>query len=156
MADREFDVVGELQEDGVTLLLKHGKAFKRLTAKLVGQPLRVRFSVLRKKRSDAQNRYMWGVIVPTVAAWLRETQGEKYDKDDVYYWINGKVLGRQVKIKEIAGEEIAVMQGKRFSQMTTVEFNDAVEQILQYFAEMGLVIPEPRQHNFLHEFLEDN
>ena len=105
------------------------------------------------KRSDAQNRYMWGVVVPTVRAFLLETEGVKYSPDEVYLWLRVKLLGQSPVIKVVSGIEVVMMEGKRFSEMNTKEFADATDTILKAMAEIGCVIPEPNQHNFLHEFI---
>lgn len=155
-ADKEFDIVGTLSDDCSCLEITHHVMLKRIIGGLRGEKLRIRFSKLKMKRSDAQNRYMWGVVVPCVRAWLLETQGVKYTPDEVYTWLRVGLLGYKPEVKEIAGQECIVMTGKRFSEMNTAEFAEATDSILTQMAEKGCVIPEPKQHNFLHEFVEPN
>ena len=121
------------------------------------KPLEITIAIHRRQRSLAQNKWMWGVCVPTVMGWLKDTQGEKYAKDEIYYYINSKAVGRGTVIKEIAGEEVVVLEGKRFSQMTTIEFSEAVDKIVLYFAERGLEIPLPKDgtNNLLNDYLSD-
>lgn len=121
------------------------------------KPLEITISIFHRQRSLAQNRWMWGVCVPVVKGWLKETQGENYTKDEVYYYLNGTVLRQKPEIKEILGEEVIVLTGKRFSQMTTTEFSDAVDEIVAYFAERGLEIPMPvpGSNNLLSDYLKD-
>jgi hypothetical protein len=40
--------------------------------------------------------------------------------------------------------------------MNTLEFSDAVEKIVQYFADRGLEIPLPEGENTLNDFLKDD
>lgn len=151
--EAEFDVTGELSENGEFLVIEHFKMLRRVYGHLKGEKLRIRFSKLRMKRSDAQNRFLWGVVVPTVRAFLLETEGVKYSPDEVYLWLRVKLLGQSPVIKVVSGIEVVMMEGKRFSEMNTKEFAEATDTILQSMAEVGCVIPEPQQHNFLHEFI---
>lgn len=120
------------------------------------KPLEITISIHRRQRSLAQNRWLWGVCVPTVKGWLLDTQGEKYTSDEVYYYINS-ILGRKPVFKDVAGEEVIIMEGKRFSQMNTLEFSEAVDQIVLYFAERGLEIhlPDSKTNNLLSDYLKD-
>lgn len=153
--EKEWDVVGELTDDCQYIKLTHHTMLRRLINGLRGEKLRVRFSKLRMKRSDAQNRYMWGVVVPTVRAFFKETQGIIYTPDEAYTWLRIGLLGQKPEIRDVAGTEVIVMTGKRFSDMNTKEFAEATETILERMAEMGCVVPEPKQHNFITEFLQD-
>ena len=121
------------------------------------KPLEITISIHRRQRSLAQNRYIWGVVVPTVMGWLLDTQGEKFTADEVYYYINS-ILRRKPVFKEMAGEEVIIMEGKRFSQMTTKEFAEAVDEIVAYFDERGLEIKLPKKgtNNLLSDFLNDD
>jgi hypothetical protein len=47
--------------------------------------------------------------------WLRETQGEKYTSDEVYYYINAQAVGRKPEIKVIDGEETVTLTAKSFT-----------------------------------------
>lgn len=153
--DKEFEIVGTLSEDCTTIEITHHKMLRRLISGLRGEKLRVRFSKLRLKRSDAQNRYIHGVVVPHVRIFFLDTEGIQYTHDEAYVWLRTGLLGQKPEIKEVGGVQVIVMTGKRFSKMTTKEFEEAMEIIRQEMAVRGCVIPEPRQHNFLEEFLDE-
>lgn len=155
-ADREFDVTGELTEDLLYIKIDHAPAYRRLFSALLGHTLRVRFVIFRAKRSDAQNRYIHGVVVPVVRVWLKEMEGVTYTHDEVYTWLRVSLLGQTPEIKEIAGQQVIVMTGKRFSQQNTKEFAESVELIVAKMAEKGCVIPLPRENNFISDFLQDD
>lgn len=154
-SEREYEVTGELQED-MTIKLTAGSGLYRVLYHLCEKKLLIKMSVFREKRSDKQNRYFHGVVVVCVRAWLAETQGVKWESDEVYYWINQEVMGNKPRITEIMGQQVITMTGKRFSQMTTKEFADAVDAILKHFAELGCNIPEPNQNNFIEDLITDN
>lgn len=151
--DREFDLEGVLSEDMESIHLTGATAFKRLFSALVGQNLRVRFVVFRKKRSDAQNRYIHGVMVPVVRDWIRETTGEKKTHDEVYLWLRTGILGQTPVISEVMGTQVITMSGKRFSAMNTKEFAEAIEFIADELAAKDCYVPMPKENNFLHEHI---
>lgn len=153
--EREFDVTGELSEDGYSLIIHHAQAMRRLWNGFGGKVLRIRFAIFRQKRSDAQNRYIHGVVVPTVKAWYRETQGETKTNDEIYVWLRVGLLGQKPVITEMLGSQVITMTGKRFSKQNTKEFTESIETIISLMAEKGCVIPLPREHNFIGDFLED-
>jgi len=155
---KEITLLGKMDED-FRVLFQDVRLFTRLLQPFqeTDKPLEITISIHRRQRSLAQNRWMWGVCVPTVLGWLKDTQGEKYTKDEVYYYINAKAVGRTPVIKEIAGEEVIILEGKRFSQMTTLEFSEAVDKIVAYFDERGLTIHLPKEgtNNLLSDYLKD-
>jgi len=113
----------------------------------------VKFTVHRKIRSLAQNRYIWGVVVPTVRAWYKESQGEVKTKDQVYTWLRVGIVGHKPVITEMLGTQVVTFEGKRFSKMNTLEFTEAIEEIIMKLAEMGCEIPKPREENLLNQFV---
>lgn len=151
----KLTLTGKLSDNLKTIEISHAKIMRRVLSAISGKELEITVGVLRKRRSDAQNRYIWGVVVPVVRSFLKETQGEDYTKEEVYAWLR-KLLGHDMEIREIAGEDVIVMTGKRFSKMNTKEFAEAIDLILKKMALQGCVIPEPNQHNFIHEFLTDD
>lgn len=150
----KFELTGVLSEDCTSIKLDFPKIMPRLLRKIVGKRLLVKFEILRKKRSDAQNRYLHGVICVKVMYWHKHTQGEEITMDECKAYIYSKVLGYQMKFKEVLGEEVIVMEGKRMSKMNTVEFNDAKEKIQVYFGPLGCPIPDPREENFITNYID--
>jgi len=162
--EREYSVITVLSQDKASiedgeifLRFKNWRIFKRLLYDWLGKDIESDIRLMRYKRSLAQNRMMWGVIVPVVRAWIKETTGEKQTKDEVYIYLNSHVLGNKPVIKNVLGEEVIVMTGKKFSQMSTKEFGDAVDTIVQFFAPKGCIIPMPKDkgNNLLDDFLKD-
>lgn len=153
--ENTYEVIGEFTEDTQYLFLPFYKVYRRAFKKFVGTEVRVTITPLVYKRSDAQNRYLWGYIVPAVKDWLYETQGEKYSPDYVYTWLRIELLGEVPKIATIMGTEIVTMVGKRFSQMSVQEFTVAVDTIKAKMSERGLILKDPRKNNMLHELLDE-
>ena len=115
--------------------------------------LSITVEVHKNKRSNAQNRYLHGVIVPAVIRWVKETQGETTTIDEAKAFIYKSVLDHRIVFKTILNEEVMLLEGKHFSKMTTTEFNEAKEKVQKYFSERGLEIPDPVETNHINYFV---
>jgi hypothetical protein len=103
-----------------------------------GKQLKVTIQVATKRRSDEQNRYLWGVVYPTILQSSEELGGwsaedlHEYFLGEIYGWDTLAGFGRK-RLRPI----------RRSSGMSTVEFNDFISQIQQRMAEQGVFIPDP-------------
>ena len=158
MGAEEYTVTGYLTPDSKGLVLDNADRLVRIIRHLKDIPLEITFKKFYRKRSLAQNRWIWGVCVPAVIRWIKETQGETHDKETIYAYLRIRVIGQTVTIKRVMGVDIITTDGKRFSAMTTIEFSEAVEQIVQYYAERGMAIPlpQPKTNNLITDFLHDD
>lgn len=158
MSNEEYTVTGYLSPDCKSLEIDHSDSLARIFRVLKGIQLEISFKKFYRKRSLAQNRWMWGVCVPTVQQWLYETKGENHDKEAIYTFLRVRVVGDEPRIEEFMGEEVIYLTGKRFSQMNTVEFSDAVEKIVNYFANRGLEIPlpKPKTNNLITDYVDED
>lgn len=103
----------------------------------------VRITIENKsKRSDPQNRYFHGVVIPIVKAHLldlgwKEARSNEWVKDYIKY----NCLIKEVS-NEDSGEVIKTLGAT--SGLTTSEFCDFIADIQQWSAEkLGLIIPDP-------------
>ncbi|KKN85553.1 hypothetical protein LCGC14_0278760 [marine sediment metagenome] len=155
--NEEITVVGELSPDGQNLVISNSFRAKRLWKHLQGTQLEITFKKFYRKRSLAQNRYIWGVCVPDVIRFLVDTTGVEHSKEAVYSFLRTRVIGNEMWVETIDDQDIIFLSGKRFSQMNTKEFSDAVEKIVLYYAERGLKIrlPKPKTNNFITDYEQD-
>lgn len=151
---KSIDVTGYLSEDRTSISLEHAVALRHVFRAWEGRRLLLSVEPFARRRSNQQNRYMWGVVVVCVRAWHLERDGHAPSKDGVYAMLR-RLCGHELKIEVINGVEAISMTGKRFSQMTTVEFENAVTFIRKYYAELGCDIPEPREDNLLSDYVLD-
>lgn len=163
MADpKGIDVRGELSEDCKTVKLEHGGLMRHLLHRFAGKALVVTLRIHRKRRSDAQNRYMWGVMVTCTRSWMLEKDGYAPSREAVYTWLRHQ-LGDTPRVEyinavdtdtgEIKRVEVITMTGKRFSQMTTKEFAAAVDTLRDFLLPQGCDIPEPKGSNMYDDYL---
>ena len=91
----------------------------------------------RLKRSDRQNRYYWGVIIPL----YQEMIGE-IDKDIVHNFLRTQFLESWIKIKD---KEYPIV--KSTTQLNTKEFEDYCEKCRQLAPQLfeGAYIPLPNE-----------
>lgn len=148
----KFYLHGNLTEH-YNIRLKSAEFLHRILSHLQGKDLLVEVSVLSKSRSLNQNRYLHGVIIPCIQRFHYETQGEKLSMEECKAFIYTKILGARLQSREMFGKEVFVIETKHFSEMDTVEFNDAVALIQGYFNPIGLVIPDPSGKNLSIDFI---
>ncbi len=93
-----------------------------------------------KRRSDQQNRYLWGVAYATLARATGQPAADwhEYMLGEHFGWEEAEFFGRK-KIRPRG----------RSSKLSTVEFMDFVTFIQQRSAENGVFIPDPEpMHGF--------
>ncbi len=152
----EITVVGELSPDGQSLVIANSTRAKRLWKHLQGVQLEIIFKKFYRKRSLAQNRWIWGICVIDVMQFLLETTGVLHSKEAIYAFLRTRVIGNEMWVETIDGHDVIFLSGKRFSQMNTKEFSEAVEKIVLYYAERGLEIrlPKEKTNNFITDYAD--
>ena len=105
-----------------------------LTSALPGKRLVVEVKAYRKRRSDEQNRYLWGVCYKA----LRDATGQ--DADDWHEYMLGEWSGWE-RFEMFGKQRLRPM--RRSAKLTTVEFADYVAFIQMRAAEHGVYIPDP-------------
>lgn len=98
------------------------------------------------KRTNAQNRYYWGVVVKMIS----EATGQ--DDDDIHEFLKGRfnAVDFDIPNKE-TGEVIEKATiGRTTTKMTTIQFMEYIMQIQQWASEfLHIVIPDPGQVDWL-------
>lgn len=125
-----------------TFTIRQGGDLSRLvayaSALIRDKSIKVTVAEHRNNRSDQQNRYLFGVVYPTI---LRHLDG--WDKDDVHEWCLGEWSGWEV-LEGLGRRRMKPI--KRSSKLNTVEFNDYIEFIQRTMAErFGIYVPDPNE-----------
>lgn len=122
------------QKNGL-LYVSNPQTFKEYLQSLGEKALDVVVKVHRNARSDNQNRYLHGVILPTLCNHLG------YSSDEMKDIVKTMFLKRFVIIN---GKEIEIVRGT--AKLTTLEAETFFEQIRRWAAaELGLVIALPNE-----------
>jgi len=97
----------------------------------------------KKKRSNPQNAFYWGVIVPIVKNGLLEI-GYKLTNERTHDFLKERFLKEDL-VNETTGEIMGTVS-KSTSSLTTSQFMDYMAEIQQFSAEyLGVQIPEPNE-----------
>ena len=123
---------GEVR-DGVIKL--NSEKFKReVLSCFPGQPFILRVEKVKKKRSNNQNEYYWGVVIEYVREAIRML-GFDLTKDETHDFLKARFNS-----VEIAG----LIVPKSTTSLSTEEFNRYIETIVKWVAErFHIVIPPP-------------
>ena len=88
-----------------------------------------------RRRSDQQNRYLWGVVYP---AFLRVLPG--WDAGDVHEYLLGEHFGWE-RLEGMGRTRLKPI--KRSSKLTKAEFAEYTEFCQRKGAEHGVYVPDP-------------
>lgn len=103
---------------------------------------RVEVSDYRPRRSEQQNRYLWGVCYPTILRGGGEALGG-WTADDLHEFFLGEHFG--VDVLEI-GNKTYERPRQRSSRLNKQDFADYVAYLHRRAANMGIVIPDPNEY----------
>jgi len=119
---------------------------KSWIASLDGMPVSVTIEKETHKRSNQQNRFLWGIVYKTISDFTG------YDEDEVHALCKEKFNPKFLNIVNVnTGEETEERIAGSTAKLSTKDFIEYVEKIQRYFAGLGCVIPDPNQQNFLEE-----
>ena len=97
---------------------------------------KVEVSEHRSRRTDEQNRYLWGYVYKTICERL-----PGWDADDVHEYCLGEWSGWET-LEGLGRKRMRPL--RRSSRLTTTEFADYVSFIQRRMAEHGIFIDDPQ------------
>jgi hypothetical protein len=98
--------------------------------------------VKRKPRSNGQNRFYWGIVVPQVLRGLKEAGFNVFSKDDAHDIIKFKFL--KVNLENDSGEFVESFKSTK--EMSTSEFKEFIEHLQIWASEyLNQYIPSPNE-----------
>ena len=157
MAELEMTFSGKFSKDCKSIVIDYADSILRLLYPHKDTQLEITIKKFHRKRTDAQNRWIWGYAIITVQAWMKETTGSYPSKEALYAFFRVKIIGDEPVIEEVDGVDVIVLQGKRFSQCTTVEFSERAEKVIAYYAERDLELKflDPKSNCLTTDFMKD-
>jgi hypothetical protein len=106
-----------------------------------GKEIIIKIEKAKKKRSNPQNSYYWGVIIPIIQNCLKDS-GNLLSNDNTHELLRLKFLKITILANEDTGEFIERI--KSTTELTTSQFMDYIAEIQQFAAEyFGVTIPNP-------------
>tara|TARA_R110002074_G_scaffold51280_1_gene129710 strand:+ start:1555 stop:1977 length:423 start_codon:yes stop_codon:yes gene_type:complete len=135
--------IGKVNEVTHTIQLYDLRFNAKYLEKYVGKDVELEIRLASKTRSQKQNRWYWGVAIPTIIKWQLEQEGIEYTKDEIHYFILKNIVKPEVRVHPVMGEQVIIHKSKTTSQMNTKEFNAFKDNLQLYFAERAIDIPDP-------------
>jgi hypothetical protein len=119
--------------------LKVAKISTYLNTLPLGVNWKVEVTKHTRRRSDAQNAYLWGVVYPTI---LAQGPMQGWAAEDLHEFFLGEHFGW--KTLEF-GPVKRTKPNRRSSQLSTSEFLEYVAYIQQRMAELSVYVPDPNE-----------
>jgi hypothetical protein len=98
-----------------------------------------------RKRSNPQNDYYWGVVIPAFCQGFYDTWGEPITGEEAHATLK-ESFNYQLKTNPKTGDMMRIARST--ASLTTVEFNEYIERCCHLIAEyFGVAVPEPTKNN---------
>ena len=115
-----------------------------------GKNVVISFSKVKKSRSNNQNRFYWGAVIPLIQNGLLEATGELRSADDIHYKI---LLPMFAPINEIVNKDTGeiIIERLTSSDLTTTQFMEYIMEIQKWASEfLNIDIPNPNEETLLN------
>ena len=114
-----------------------------------GKDIVVTFSKAKKERSNQQNRFYWGVVIPLIQNGLLEVTGELRSNENIHYKI---LLPMFAPLNELINKDSGEIISERLtsSEMTTIQFMEYILEVQKWSAEfLNIYIPNPNEETLI-------
>ncbi len=96
----------------------------------------------KKKRSNPENRYYWGVVIPLIKSGLKDITGETYTNQQVHEVLKHRFLKEDIHLND--GEFLERV--KSTSELSTFEMEEYLELCRTFAQEfLGVTIALPNE-----------
>jgi hypothetical protein len=122
-------------------LEKNRDLISEVIQSLEGKDIIITIEKKRKKRSNPQNAYYWGIVLPMMQTGFYNNLGEHVGIQEAHEFLKGRFLFREVVNQEL-GEVIKL--SKSTTELSTIEWETYMDQIRAFSTEfLGIQIPLP-------------
>lgn len=110
--------------------------------KLEGYDICITIEKVRRKRSNPQNSYYWGVVIFTITKTISDL-GNLWTAEDTHFYLRNKFLLESMPVND-SGEFID--RAKSTTELATFEMETYLEQVRAWAAQtLGVVVPLPNE-----------
>ena len=142
---------GTVDSKGQIVIYNHDNV-KGLLLQDEGKDLEISTKKAKKRRSDKQNRWYWGVAIKTIQEELLRIEGEPYEKEDIHHYILSEIVKAQFRTKEVMGKVITYAETKSTSAMSTKDFDLFKFKLQVHFANRGIDVPDPNEDCYTNNY----
>lgn len=143
--DIKLQFYGKVQDGKISLPSKRLK--QEVVGQFDGRSIEVTFQLKRKRRSNNQNAYYWGVVIPRILQAFIDLgndlqSGNNGHAELIHNYLLDKFLDNGIDLFDVDGN----IEKTRSSttRCTTTEYMEYLDRIIQWAAEcLNIVIPEP-------------
>jgi len=126
-----------------TLKLHNRKLFDTLLCQFNGKDVIIKIQKQKKIRSNYQNRYYFGVVIPIIQQGLFDVQAEWLSVDDVHAFLKQNFNYKEL-VNKRTGEVVAV--AKTTADLATIEFEEYLDRCRAFADEfLNIIIPMPNE-----------
>lgn len=122
---------------------KNRKLFDYCLKEFEGKQADIILDTHRKRKSNDQNRYLWGVVYPCALRGFQDAGHSGLNNDDMHEYFKERFLtkGKDI-IHPLTGEVKTI--AKTTTILSTTEMMEYIEEIARFCAEyLNTIIPEP-------------
>ena len=139
----------KIEKGKLTFLDEH--KVKSFISSMEGKNVVINIKKHKKSRSDAQNRWYWGVALKKITQDLYNIQGELFTKEEIHAYHKSVITSSKFSTLNVLGTEIMVFNDISTKSMNTIQFNDFKQSIQAHWASKGIDIPDPNEENFMNQ-----
>lgn len=110
----------------------------------------ITFSKAKKERSNQQNRFYWGVVIPLIQNGLLEATGELRSNENIHYKI---LLPMFAPVNELVNKDTGecITEKITSSDMSTTQFMEFILEVQKWAAEfLNIDIPNPNEETLIN------
>ena len=110
--------------------------------RMEGKRLAISIKEVKRRRSNNQNRYYWGVVIPIITNMFLEA-GNNTDENEVHEFLKEHVGGLKTILSDPSGIRRTVV--KSSARINTSEFENYMEKVRAWAASFDVEIPLPNE-----------
>lgn len=123
--------------DGVSITIR------QLIASMEGKNLVITVKEQGKRRSDQQNAFYWGVVIPAVKQ-MFEDAGTPCTPEDIHSFLKEHVAGMMKVMILPDGSRRAIVESS--TKLSTTEWESYIDKIRAWAAPFGVAVPFPHDN----------
>jgi len=135
-----MDFKGKIDDTGKLIIYARNE-FDKWVIENKGCSINLSVKSIKKKRSNLQNAYLWGVAIPLIQEAMNSF-GNDFTKETVHEFLKKEFNSKEVEVND--GYYINVPDST--TNMSTTDFMDYIIKIQKFATEvLGIYIPDPNQ-----------